>query len=103
MARPLAVAISFCVGVLAIAAGLVYSCMLEVEPGVASSRSPLLLVTAHPDDEAMFFAPTLLALARSGCCQVHILCLSNGEPGFNGSGVRVREAVNQLDYHVAVM
>jgi hypothetical protein len=86
MACPLAVAISFCVGVLAVAACLVYSsCMLEIEPGAASSRSPLLLVTAHPDDEAMFFAPTLLALARSGCCQVHILCLSNGEPGFDGS------------------
>lgn len=39
----------------------------------------VLLVTAHPDDESMFFGPTLLALARRRRrCQVYVLCLSNG-------------------------
>lgn len=40
----------------------------------------ILLVTAHPDDESMFFAPTLLALARQRqpACQVYMLCLSSG-------------------------
>lgn len=47
----------------------------------------LLLVTAHPDDESMFFVPVLRAYdpARS-----FVLCLSNG--GFDGLGkVRERE------------
>jgi len=43
-----------------------------------SSSSKLLLVTAHPDDETMFFAPLLLAL-RQRRSSVHILCLSNGD------------------------
>ncbi|KAH9410967.1 putative GlcNAc-PIde-N-acetylase [Ordospora pajunii] len=34
-----------------------------------------LLLIAHPDDESMFFAPTLLNLRRN----VDILCLSNGD------------------------
>ena len=39
----------------------------------------ILLLIAHPDDEAMFFAPTLLALTRSELGNhVKILCLSSG-------------------------
>lgn len=50
--------------------------------------TPTLLVIAHPDDETMFFAPALLALARS--LELHILCLSTGD--FEGLGaVRERE------------
>ena len=36
-----------------------------------------LLVIAHPDDESMFFVPTILALAAAGR-RVRILCLSTG-------------------------
>lgn len=38
----------------------------------------VLVVTAHPDDESMFFSPTILNLIR---CRkrVHILCLSSGD------------------------
>lgn len=36
----------------------------------------LLFVTAHPDDEVMFFGPTLAAVASDYF--VHLLCLSNG-------------------------
>lgn len=39
----------------------------------------ILLLIAHPDDEAMFFAPTLLALTRpERGNHVKILCLSSG-------------------------
>lgn len=38
----------------------------------------MLLVIAHPDDECMFFGPTLLALSRRRNCQVYVLCLSSG-------------------------
>jgi N-acetylglucosaminylphosphatidylinositol deacetylase len=39
----------------------------------------ICLVIAHPDDEAMFFAPTLLALTRpERGNHVKILCLSSG-------------------------
>ena len=37
----------------------------------------VLLVTAHPDDECMFFSPTILNLRRSST--VHLLCLSTGK------------------------
>ncbi|KAL8703532.1 MAG: hypothetical protein Q9201_003289 [Fulgogasparrea decipioides] len=49
----------------------------------------ICLLIAHPDDEAMFFAPTLLALLnpKSGN-HLKILCLSNGN--FHGFG-KVRE------------
>lgn len=36
-----------------------------------------LIVTAHPDDESMFFGPTIVSLTKQNC-QVYILCLSNG-------------------------
>jgi len=39
----------------------------------------ILLLIAHPDDEAMFFAPTLLELTRPELGNhVKILCLSSG-------------------------
>jgi N-acetylglucosaminylphosphatidylinositol deacetylase len=52
---------------------------------VTKSRFPKLtnkricLLIAHPDDEAMFFAPTLLALTEPALGNhVKILCLSSG-------------------------
>jgi len=36
-----------------------------------------LILTAHPDDEVMFFTPTILALLAAGW-EVSGLCLSNG-------------------------
>ncbi|ROW04945.1 hypothetical protein VPNG_06968 [Cytospora leucostoma] len=52
---------------------------------VVSTRLPSLrnkricLLIAHPDDEAMFFAPAVLALTRPGSGNhVKILCLSSG-------------------------
>ncbi len=49
--------------------------------------SNVLLITAHPDDECMFFSPTILNLRRQGIL-VNLLCLSNG----NADGLgQVRE------------
>lgn len=40
----------------------------------------ICLLIAHPDDEAMFFAPTLLALTRPELGNhVKILCMSSGK------------------------
>lgn len=51
--------------------------------------SKVLLVIAHPDDETMFFAPALRALAVAGH-RVFILCVSNGN--YEGLGrVRAQE------------
>jgi len=38
----------------------------------------VLLVTSHPDDETMFFGPTLVQLNRRPETQVRLLCLSTG-------------------------
>lgn len=38
----------------------------------------VLLVTAHPDDETMFFAPSILGLVAQGC-DVYLLCFSAGD------------------------
>lgn len=47
-------------------------------PGLRNKRICLLI--AHPDDEAMFFAPTVLALTRPETGNsVKILCLSTGD------------------------
>lgn len=39
----------------------------------------VLFVIAHPDDESMFFGPTILSLTRRSNCTVYLLCLSNGK------------------------
>lgn len=46
--------------------------------GTLKGKSIVLLI-AHPDDEAMFFAPTVQALTRPELGNhLKILCLSNG-------------------------
>lgn len=46
--------------------------------GVKNGRDKVLLMFAHPDDETMFFSPTLLALKEGGA-KIHLLCLSHGD------------------------
>ncbi|KAK4187171.1 putative N-acetylglucosaminyl-phosphatidylinositol de-N-acetylase [Podospora australis] len=65
---------------------LVISSLYIYTASVISTRFPALqnkricLLIAHPDDEAMFFAPTVLALARPEAGNhVKILCLSSGD------------------------
>ncbi|KAK4779418.1 hypothetical protein SAY86_006946 [Trapa natans] len=45
--------------------------------GGASGKRNVLLVVAHPDDESMFFSPTINYLTEMGH-NLHILCLSIG-------------------------
>ncbi|KAL8100796.1 uncharacterized protein LOC141686740 isoform X2 [Apium graveolens] len=45
--------------------------------GEASSKKNVLLVIAHPDDESMFFTPTINYLTSVGH-NIHILCMSTG-------------------------
>ncbi|VDM17012.1 unnamed protein product [Hydatigera taeniaeformis] len=51
-----------------------------------SQRRPILIVTAHPDDECMFFSPVILSLLKWDI-PVDLLCLSSGN--YYGSG-RIR-------------
>ena len=57
----------------------------------SSSITPrLLLVIAHPDDEAMFFSPLLLSYHSKK--SIFILCLSNGN--YEGHGeIRTQEVL----------
>ena len=38
----------------------------------------VLLVIAHPDDECMFFGPTLVALSKQQSVSMHLLCFTTG-------------------------
>ncbi|XP_071756899.1 N-acetylglucosaminyl-phosphatidylinositol de-N-acetylase [Centroberyx gerrardi] len=51
-----------------------------------------LVVTAHPDDECMFFAPTILRLVELNAC-VHVLCLSPGNY-YNQGAQRKKELLD---------
>ncbi|XP_039703393.1 N-acetylglucosaminyl-phosphatidylinositol de-N-acetylase isoform X1 [Pteropus medius] len=57
--------------------------------------SHTLLVIAHPDDEAMFFAPTVLGLARLRH-RVFLLCFSAGNY-YNQGEIRKRELLQSCD------
>lgn len=39
----------------------------------------VLLVTAHPDDEAMFFSPTITALTKNTNTELYTVCISTGD------------------------
>ncbi|XP_068600288.1 N-acetylglucosaminyl-phosphatidylinositol de-N-acetylase [Brachionichthys hirsutus] len=51
-----------------------------------------LIVTAHPDDECMFFAPTIIRLVDLNA-SVHLLCLSEGNY-YNRGAQRKQELFN---------
>lgn len=38
----------------------------------------VLLVIAHPDDECMFFGPTILNFVRKRNCYLYLMCMSTG-------------------------
>ncbi|CAH1957436.1 unnamed protein product [Acanthoscelides obtectus] len=45
----------------------------------------VLFVIAHPDDECMFFGPTILNYTRKENCTVYLMCLSTGKSYGMGS------------------
>lgn len=49
-----------------------------------NKKRNIAIVIAHPDDEAMFFTPTINSLTSEPDVQVHLLCLSTGN--FDGIG-----------------
>ncbi|AFN83444.1 hypothetical protein EROM_080220 [Encephalitozoon romaleae SJ-2008] len=53
-----------------------------------------LLLIAHPDDESMFFAPSLLNLKGN----IDILCLSNGNK--EGKGKEREEELRKVGYYI---
>ncbi|WVQ96991.1 hypothetical protein IAU59_004100 [Kwoniella sp. CBS 9459] len=63
------------------------------ERGPEKADKPLqaLVVTAHPDDEVMFFSPTILGLVAQGW-KVSGLCLSSGNSSGLGD-IRMKELV----------
>eukprot|EP00744_Colponema_vietnamica_P008777 GILI01012512.1.p1 GENE.GILI01012512.1~~GILI01012512.1.p1 ORF type:complete len:271 (-),score=59.78 GILI01012512.1:40-798(-) len=72
--------------------------MKPVDPSSSSSSTPkrkVLLVIAHPDDESMFFLPTLRELIQTH--EIFVLCLSTGN--FDGLGeTRKREMAKCCDF-----
>jgi len=60
------------------------------QPALPSSKN-ILLLTSHPDDEAMFFAPTVLSLAKREDLTVWAVVLSVGDADGLGD-TRRREA-----------
>ena len=60
------------------------------------TKHRVLLLTAHPDDEAFFFGPTITALNGLDDVELYSLCLSVGDGDGVGS-VRVEELGRSLD------
>ncbi|XP_069767352.1 N-acetylglucosaminyl-phosphatidylinositol de-N-acetylase [Narcine bancroftii] len=78
------------------------------ERAVAAGPSPVaLLITAHPDDECLFFAPALLRLGAQRL-PVRLLCLSTGN-FYNQGEVRKKELLQSCavlgipPYHVTIL
>ncbi|KAM9596610.1 N-acetylglucosaminyl-phosphatidylinositol de-N-acetylase isoform 2-T2 [Trichechus inunguis] len=65
------------------------------QTGQLRAGSRTLLVIAHPDDEAMFFAPTVLSLARLRH-RVSLLCFSTGNY-YNQGEIRKKELLQSCD------
>lgn len=66
----------------ALLATLLYQSTESNNVFINSSQGPtrVLLLTAHPDDECLFFAPTVLGLVakKAPAPEVYSLCLSTG-------------------------
>ncbi|XP_006875967.1 PREDICTED: N-acetylglucosaminyl-phosphatidylinositol de-N-acetylase [Chrysochloris asiatica] len=94
------IVILLCLAVTLLAWGLLWALdSLEIksreQTGRLRTESQTLLVIAHPDDEAMFFAPTLLGLARLRH-QVSLLCFSTGNY-YNQGEIRKKELVQSCE------
>lgn len=59
-----------------------------------SSLHNIALIIAHPDDEAMFFTPTLTSLKN---CNIYLLCLSTGDADGLGQ-TRKKELEKSCDF-----
>ncbi len=89
--------IAICISILSVILAVHSSvCCLSRPPIVFKDpheEKHVLIVTSHPDDECMFFAPSIQGLQQLLGCNVHLLCLSNGD--FYGQGkIREKELLN---------
>ncbi|KIK21264.1 hypothetical protein PISMIDRAFT_546970 [Pisolithus microcarpus 441] len=86
----------------AFVAALVSSLCFSIHLGVDAllpNAPRILLLTAHPDDECFFFAPTILALQRDfSQPEVYSLCLSTGNA--DGLGDKRRA---ELDHSLDIL
>ncbi|VVA34549.1 PREDICTED: N-acetylglucosaminyl-phosphatidylinositol [Prunus dulcis] len=64
----------------------------NLKDGGSVNKRNVLLVVAHPDDESMFFTPTINYLTMRGH-NIHILCLSIGDA--DGKGITRKEELYQ--------
>ncbi|XP_023012641.1 phosphatidylinositol glycan anchor biosynthesis class L [Leptinotarsa decemlineata] len=65
-----------------------WKCLSFIRESRNSRR--VLFVTAHPDDECMFFGPTILHFTRKKDCIVYLICLSTGK-NYGMSSIRKKE------------
>ncbi|KAG6330527.1 hypothetical protein ID866_8560, partial [Astraeus odoratus] len=73
--------------------------LLSPNPETGTNTSRILLLTAHPDDECFFFAPTILALGKqTPQPEIYSLCLSTG----NAEGLGETRKI-ELDLSLDVM
>lgn len=60
-----------------------YYCLMKTklvrQVGEIRNCKNILFVTSHPDDECMFFGPSIITLTRKPGANVYLLCLSKGE------------------------
>ncbi|RVW64302.1 putative N-acetylglucosaminyl-phosphatidylinositol de-N-acetylase [Vitis vinifera] len=70
--------------------------------GEVLQKRNVLLVIAHPDDESMFFSPTITFLNSRGH-NLHLLCMSTGNALYRGSlgEEEVMAALSEVGGHKA--
>ncbi len=89
--------LAICISILSVILAVHSSVCCLSRPPIAfkdpHEEKHVIIVTSHPDDECMFFAPTILGLQQLLGCTIHLMCLSNGD--FYGQGkIREKELLN---------
>ena len=67
----LIVVLSFCL--------IFYGLIAKAKSKEIKTAKRVLLVVSHPDDECMFFGPTVLSMAKNASVTIFVLCMSNGD------------------------
>ena len=58
---------------------MLYALMVHARGKEIRTARRVLLVTSHPDDETMFFGPTILSMTKNPSVSLFLLCMSNGD------------------------
>ncbi|KAI8348464.1 putative deacetylase LmbE-like domain-containing protein [Choanephora cucurbitarum] len=70
-----------------------YFSLAHFEKVLPFKNRTVLLLTAHPDDECMFFGPTLTSLKTLTKARMHVLCLSTGNA--EGLGIQRKKELTK--------